>query len=132
MSREAVVNTFLKVLAGVPALGFVIVGLSWWIAPEFAGALLGMDLLSGVGLSSQIADLASFFLTLGCAILIGLLSANQVWLYPPIMLLSFAIFGRLIAWHFHGGDLTIDMIAVEASVIAVLVLNVRALAQRMA
>ena len=126
LARETDVNAVLKILAGLPALGFVIVGLAWWIAPEFAGAPLGMDLLSGAGLSTQIADLAAFFLTLGGTILIGLVSGNRVWFFPPIMLLAIAIVGRLIAWLAHGADLTFDMIAIEAVVVAILVFNVRA------
>ena len=119
-------SAVLKIMAVIPALSFVLVGLAWWINPEFAASPLGMELLDGTGLSSQIADLAGFFLTLGGTILIGLFSANRFWLYPPIMLLGFAIIGRLIAWVFHGADLAIDMIAVEAIVIAVLVFNIRA------
>lgn len=121
-------SAVLKIMTGVPALFFVCVGLSWWIAPQFAATLLGMELLSGLGLSTQIADLAAFFLTLGGAILIGIASGNRVWLYPPIMLLGFAIVGRLIAWLFHGADFAIGMIVVEGVVIAVLVFNVRAFA----
>lgn len=116
-----------KIMAGVMALGFVLVGLSWWIVPAFAAQMLGMELLVGVGLSSQIADLAAFFLTLGGTILIGLLGPNRVWLYPPIMLLGLATIGRLIAWRLYGADLAIDMIAVEAVAIAILLFNVREL-----
>jgi hypothetical protein len=130
--RENGVSAVLKIMAGIPALSFVLVGLAWWIAPEFAAKPLGMELLGGAGLSTQIADLAAFFLTLGGSILMGLASGNRVWLYPPIMLLGFAIVGRLIAWIFHGADLAIDMIAAEAIVIAVLVFNVRALPKKMA
>jgi hypothetical protein len=122
----------LKIMAVIPALSFVLIGLAWWINPEFAARPLGMELMDGAGLSSQIADLAGFFLTLGGTILIGRFSGNRVWLYPPIMLLGFAIVGRLIAWFFHGADLTIDMIAVEAIVIAILVFNVRAFPKQIA
>lgn len=116
----------------MPALGFVLVGLVWWVAPESAGTLLGMELLSGAGLSTQIADLAAFFLALGGTILIGLFSANRVWLYPPIMLLGFAILGRLIAWLFHGAVLALGMIAVEAVVIAILLFNLKTFAKQKA
>jgi uncharacterized membrane protein len=122
-------NVVLKIMAGVPALGFIILGLAWLISPEIAATPLSMDLLSGAGLSTQIADLAAFFLTLGGTILVGLLSANRIWFYPAIMLLGFAIAGRLIAWLFHGAAFSIDMIAAEAVVIAILLLNVRALAK---
>ncbi len=132
MVRGSGVNRVLKVSAGLPALVFVVVGLAWLIAPEFTGSQFRMDLLDGAGLSTQIGDLAAFFLTLGGTILIGLASGNRVWFYPPIMLLGFAIVGRLIAWLAHGAALTLDMIAVEAVVIAILVFNVRALARQTA
>jgi len=132
MARRAELNILLRTLAGLPAIGFVVVGLAWWIAPQFAGTHLRMDLLGGAGLSTQIADLAAFFLTLGGTILIGFVSGNRIWFYPPIMLLGFAIVGRLIAWLAHGAELTIDMIAAEAVVIAILVFNVRAFAKQKA
>lgn len=113
-------SLLLQAAIGLPALGFVCVGLSWWFAPDFAGSLLRMELLERAGLSTQIADLASFFLTLGCYILVGLRSRSFVWFLPAILLLSFAIMGRLIAWLFHGADLTLDMIVVEVVVISLL------------
>lgn len=132
MTRPLEANMFLKALAGLPALGFVVVGLAWWIAPQFVATQFRMELLNGAGLSTQLADLAAFFFTLGSTILIGLASGARVWFYPPIMLLALAIVGRFIAWLVHGAELTIDMIAVEALVIAILVLNVRAFAKQTA
>lgn len=119
-------NRALKIAAGVTALGFICVGLCWWIAPAAAGALVGMTLLGGAGLSTQIADLGGFFLLLGCAIWIGLATSNRAWLYAPVLLLAFAIVGRLIAWFFHGAEFTFILIAAEAVVISILLLNVRA------
>lgn len=116
-------NAVLKIITALPALVFVCVGLSWWIAPEFAGTIFGMELLTGAGLSTQIADFAAFFLLLGTTILIGLFSRHRMWLYPPLMLLSFAIVGRLIAWFFHEAALTLESMALEAFVIALLFLN---------
>ncbi len=121
-----------KLAAGVPALLFICVGLAWWIVPGFISAQLGMPLLNGVGLSTQIGDLASFFLTLGSCILIGLASGNRVWLYPSIMLLSFATVGRILAWLIHGATLTVEMIAVEWITIAVLILVSREMAKQKA
>lgn len=130
MARDRDISMMLKVMACAPALMFVGVGLAWWIAPQFVGTQFRMGLLTGAGLSTQIGDLAAFFLTLGGTILVGIASGNRVWLYPPIMLLGFAIVGRLIAWLAHGADLTFDMIVVEAVVIAILILNVRGLAKQ--
>jgi hypothetical protein len=110
----------LKCLAGAAALLFALIGVAFWAAPEFAAAQLGMPLLNGVGLSSQIADFASFFIVAGVCIGDGLSSGNRIWFYPPVMLLSVAIVGRLIAWAVHGAALTLDMIAVEIVVVSVL------------
>jgi len=110
----------LKVAAGLPAVGFVLLGLSWWIVPDFASAQLGMTLLGGIGLSSQIGDVASFFLTLGACILIAIATGNRFWLYPAIMLLALATLGRLLAWAFHDAALATQMIAVEWIVLVVL------------
>lgn len=111
----------------LPALTFICVGLSWWFAPDFAGSLLRMELLEGAGLTTQLADLASFFLTLGCCMLIGVLTRSPVWFLPAILLLSFAVVGRLIAWLFHGAALTLDMIIVEMVVITLLLFACRSI-----
>ena len=115
----------LKSLAGAAALLFVLTGVAFWAAPEFAAAQLGMPLLNDVGRSSQIADFASFFIVAGVCIGLGLSSGNRIWFYPPVMLLSVAIVGRLIAWAVHGAALTLDMIAVEIVVVSVLALLIR-------
>jgi len=118
----------LKVAAGLPAIAFVLLGLSWWIVPGFASAQLGMTLLGGIGLSSQIGDVASFFLTLGACILIGISTNNRFWLYPAIMLLTLATIGRLLVWVFHDAVLATQMILVEWVVLAILFLTSRRLA----
>jgi hypothetical protein len=122
-------NTAWRVAAGIPGLIFMSIGVGWWIAPGFVGAQLGMTLLSGAGLGTQIGDLASFFLTLGACILIGLATAKRVWLYPPMILLGLAIAGRFIAWLFHDAELLLKAIAVEGSVTVLLIFAARKLAK---
>jgi hypothetical protein len=51
----------LRIVAGAAAALFVLTGIAWLVVPAFAATQLGMTLLSGVGLSTQIGDLASFF-----------------------------------------------------------------------
>lgn len=70
--------------AGLSAVAFILVGLGWLWAPGLVSARLRMPLLEGDGLSTQIGDLAAFFLTMGGAILIALRTNRSVWLYPPI------------------------------------------------
>lgn len=118
----------LKAAAGLLGAAFALLGLSWWVVPDFASAQLGMALLGGIGLSSQIGDVASFFLTLGGCILIGIVTNNRFWLYPAIMLLLLATLGRLLAWAFHDAALATQMIAVEWVVLAILYFLSRRLA----
>jgi len=114
-------NKTLNFVASAAGLVFVAIGILWLVLPDVAGAQLGMTLLTGAGLTSQVANLASFFLTLGGCILIGLVTGNPVWFVPSIMLLSFAVIGRLIAWQVHDGALTGEMILVEVVVSLVLI-----------
>ncbi|MEO1732671.1 MAG: hypothetical protein AAFR45_03440 [Pseudomonadota bacterium] len=123
-------NTSWKVAAGLPGLVFVAMGLLWLVAPGFVSGQLRMELLSGDGLSTQIGDLASFFLVMGACILIGLNTGNRVWLYPSIMLLGLAAIGRTISWLFHGAALAIDMIVVEVVVATILIIVSGKLADR--
>jgi hypothetical protein len=113
----------LKIAAFACGIIFAGLGLAWWISPSFPSDQLGMPLLTGVALSSQIGDFGSFFLTLGGCILIGLARNEKIWMYPPVMLLAFAAVGRTIAWIFYGASLTLGMIALEASAALLLLLT---------
>ncbi len=121
-------NTTWKILTGLPGVVFVVIGLIWLLAPGFSASQLGMTLLSGVGLSTQIGDLASFFLVMGSCVLIALKTGQRVWLYPTVMLLGFAALGRIVAWGLHGAAFAIDMIAVEVIVAGLLVMASKKLA----
>ena len=67
----------LRVVAGLLGTLFLINGLQWIIAPANIAAQLGMPLLEGVGLSTQIGDMGSFFITVGAMTLIGALSQTR-------------------------------------------------------
>jgi len=118
----------LRIAAGIPATVFLVVGLAWLVAPGFVSGQMRMPLLTGDGLSTQIADLASFFLTLGGSILIALVTGRALWLYPAILLLTFGAAGRVIAWAAHGASLPPDMIAVEVVVAGLLTVLARKMA----
>ena len=94
-------NKVLRVIVALPGILFVVTGLRWLVDPASAAAQFGMPLLDGLGRSSQIGDMASFFLTLGVLILIALITAKRVWYYPAIMLLVFTAVSRILAWLIH-------------------------------
>ena len=72
----------LRVVAGLLGTLFLINGLQWIIAPANIAAQLGMPLLEGVGLSTQIGDMGSFFITVGAMTLIGALSHCLLYTSP--------------------------------------------------
>lgn len=113
-------NKALTFLLGAPAVVFVIIGASWWVVPTFVAPRLGMAVQEGVGLSSQIGDLGSFFTVMGACILIALVTGNRSWFRPALMLIGVAAAGRVVAWTFHDAALAWDMLAVEVPVAALL------------
>jgi hypothetical protein len=116
----SVINKILRVVTVLPGILFVVIGVGWIIDPASAAVGVGMPLLEGVGRSTQIGDLGSFFLTMGLLILVGVTTLKRVWFYPPMMLLGLAATFRIIAWLVHGAALAGSMIAVEIIVTALL------------
>lgn len=107
-------------MAALLGILFLVMGVRWVIDPAAAAFELGMPLLDGIGRSSQIGDMAAFFLTMGSLIIVGVTTLRKVWFYPPMMLLGLAAIVRVVAWLVHGAELAVSMIAVEALSTAVL------------
>ena len=106
----------LRVVAGLLGTLFLINGLQWIIAPANIAAQLGMPLLEGVGLSTQIGDMGSFFITVGAMTLIGALSKTRHWFYAPSMLLLVAALFRTLSTAIYGAPFVLPAIVVEISV----------------
>ena len=121
------INRVVKLLVLLPAIMFVVTGMRWLVAPAGIAPDFGLTLAEGAGLSTQVGDLASFFLVLGSCMLIALISERRTWFYPPIMLLTIAAMGRIIAWLFHDATLVVGSIVVELIVAAILLLASRRL-----
>ena len=120
-------NKVLKALVVIAAILFIVNGIRWLVAPAGIAPMFGLDLATGVGLSSQVGDMSAFFLTLGACMLIALISAKKSWYYPPIMLLGLTAIGRLLAWLVHGAALAGDLIMVEVIVALILFIASRRL-----
>ena len=115
-------NSLLRALVALPAIGFLVIGLRWDIDPSSAASDLGMTLLSGVGRSSQIGDVGALFLSMGSMILIALTTGQRSWFYAPALMLSLIAVLRILAWLLHGAALTLDMIILEVIVASLLLL----------
>ncbi len=115
----------LRVLAGLLGLLFLSIGARWIIAPEGVAKELGMPLLDGMALSTQIGDLAAFFVTLGLTILLGVITLHRTWFYAAMMLLGSTAVFRTLAWALHDAAFATQSISVE--VIGTVILLVAAL-----
>ena len=113
-------NKWIRIIVALPALLFVVMGLRWATDPGGAAAGLGMTLMEGVGLSAQIGDVGGMFLSMGIMMLVGVATANRVWLCAPALMLSLIAIFRVIAWAAHGAALTPDTIAIEVVVASLL------------
>ena len=106
-------KNFLRVLAGFFGAFFLLMGLRWIINPSSAAASLSMPLLDGAGLSTQIGDMGSFFVTIGAMTLIGAIKQKRHWLYAPSMLLLVAALYRVLSTVLHGAAFALPSIAIE-------------------
>ncbi len=122
-------NKVLKLFVLLPAILFLVTGIRWLVAPATIAPNFGLTLAEGIGLSSQIGDMAGFFLTLGSCMLIALISEHRSWYYPPMMLLAITALGRVVAWLLHDATLAGSQIMIEVVVALILLLASRRLSQ---
>lgn len=120
----------LSVVVALPGVLFVIMGLRWLVDPAGIAPSLGLTLQTGFGLSSQIGDLAAFFLVAGLSILLAVVTRQQIWFYPAVMLLSIAAVGRVVAWIAHGAALVPQTILFEVVIAGLLLVAARILPQK--
>jgi len=106
----------LRIVAGLVGILFFLNGLQWIISPANVAESLGMPLLEGVGLSTQIGDLGSFFITVGAMTLIGAITTTRHWFYAPSMLLLVAALYRTLSTLLHGAPFVMSAIVFEVSV----------------
>lgn len=97
----------------LPTLICLVMGFRWFIEPAAVAPEFGFDLGSGLGRSSQIADLASFFFTAALCSIFALITKNRLFLVPVLMLFSIAAVGRTLAWLVHDASFASQQIAIE-------------------
>ena len=105
----------LRVFVGLAGTLFFLNGLQWIINPSTVAESLGMPLLEGVGLSTQIGDLGSFFITVGAMTLIGAITTTRHWFYAPSMLLLVAALYRTLSTVLYDAPFVVSAIVVEVS-----------------
>ncbi len=100
---------------------FVLQGIGWLVDPARTASSLGMPLLDGLARSTQVGDLASFFLVAGATMLLGSRPGRARLLLVPAALIGGAAVTRTLAWLFQGAAFAWLFIAVEVVVGATLV-----------
>lgn len=124
------ISRLFALIVMLPGLLFIVLGLRWLVDPTGAAPTLGLSLQTGLGLSSQVGDLAAFFLVAGLSILIAVVTRVRTWFYPPVMLLLIAATGRLVAWTAHGASFALQQIVFELVVAVLLLIASRYLPER--
>lgn len=111
----------LKVAVALPALLIGAAGIGWLADPATAAQNLGMPLLEGAGLSTQLGDFASFFIGLSAMIVLGLITQNKTFFHCAALLLFGSAVFRTVAWAAHGASFETGSIGVEVVVGALMI-----------
>ena len=102
-----------KFLSSIPAIVFLIIGVFWVLQPGIMAENFGMVLSSGLGLSSQIGDLGSYFVSSALMIFYGIYTNNTHWFYPPILIMLLTALFRTLSTYLHDAPFAADMIGSE-------------------
>ena len=123
-------NKIITILVVLAAILFIVNGLRWLVDPAGIVGMFGLELSSGVGLSTQVGDMSAFFLTLGICMLMGVVTTNHLWFYPAMILLGLTALGRIIAWLIHDAALATSLIMPEVLIMVLLLLASRQVRDR--
>jgi hypothetical protein len=126
---SSVLKRALRIFLFLPAVGFLVTGLRFAVAPAGAAKGLAMPLLDGAARSSQIGDVGALFLGMGLMILTALVTLERTWFIAPAILLFLVAVLRVLAWLFHGAALMMPMIVPEIVIGGLLVLASRKLTE---
>ena len=102
-----------KFLSSIPAVVFLIIGVFWVLQPGIMAENFGMVLSSDLGLSSQIGDLGSYFVSSALMIFYGIYTNNTHWFYPPILIMLLTALFRTLSTYLHDAPFAADMIGSE-------------------
>ena len=119
----------LRVFLILPAVGFLVTGLRFAVAPASAAKGLAMPLLDGAARSSQIGDVGALFMGMGLMILTALTTRKREWFLAPAILLALVAVLRTLAFLFHDAELLMNMIIPEVVIASLLVLASNKLAE---
>ena len=106
-------DKFIKALVLVPGLIMLSNAIKFVISPIDVAGYLGMPLLEGIGLSTQLADLGAFFTFSALLIFYGVIYSKGEYLRITALLLGLAAILRVIAWGANGAAFATELIVAE-------------------
>ena len=106
-------NKIIRAIAAIPGLVMLQGGVSFLIQPEQQVKGLGMELLDGIGRSTQLGDLAAFFIGSAIFIFMGAALSKGRWLYAGAMLIGGAAVMRFLAAMVAGAEMATQFIVAE-------------------
>ena len=117
-------NKFLVVLNAINGILFIGIGLLWVISPYEAGANFGiLELSEGLGRSSLIGDVGSYFFCIGLMMILAAYTLRSIWFYAPAMLLGVTALFRVISWAAHDATFATQFIIIEILLITLLLVT---------
>ena len=114
-------KTASRIVTGLLALLFFVSGVRWIVDPAGAAEGLGMELLTGIGASTQIGDISAFFIAAAAMLAWAVRPGQAGWIYPPAIMVGAAALMRTLAWAAGHADLATPFIVFEIIMAAILV-----------
>lgn len=106
-------DKFIKFLVLVPGLIMLSNAVMFVLSPADVAGDLGMPLLEGIGLSTQLADLGAFFTFSALLIFYGVIYSKGEYLRITALLLGLTAILRVIAWGVNGAAFATELIVAE-------------------
>ena len=103
----------IRILAGLAGLLMTVQGLRWIVDPAAQAESLGMPLLDGVARSTQVGDLAAFFLAAGGFGIYGAWRRQRAFLFAAAVLLGGAATMRTLTALLHDAPFATQFIVPE-------------------
>jgi hypothetical protein len=124
-------NKFLIILITIFGFQFLLIGLMWIASPYNAAAIFGIySFAEGIGLSSQLGDTGSYFLSLGIMMIAAVYTQRSIWFYAPSLILAITALYRVLSWMLHDASFATQFIVVEIFIVLLLLYTSKRISEK--
>ena len=110
-----------RIISALVGVMMTLQTITWIRNPAEAAQGLGMQLLDGMGRSTQIGDFTSFFFSVSVFCFLGAYFKQSQWLISAAVILGSAAVFRSLAWALHSADFATNFIVAEVIMTVLLV-----------